>query len=52
MTSDEIKNHDGIAEVTGNDKTDCKSSEKIFERITVLETEICEAMFEFKTKFM
>ncbi|MBQ8760998.1 MAG: hypothetical protein IJZ06_06215 [Bacteroidales bacterium] len=52
MTTDEIKNHITISEETERDKTAYESSEEIFGRITYLETEICEAMFEFKTKFM
>ena len=52
MTTDEIKNRINIAEETEHDKTACESIEEIFGRITYLETEICEAMFEFKTKFM
>ena len=34
------------------EKVEYENSEDIFGRITFLETEICEAMFEFKTKFM
>ena len=52
MTSDDIKNHITIAEETERNKTAYESCEEIFGRITLLETEICEAMFEFKTKFM
>lgn len=52
MTPDDIKNHITIADETERDKTACESCEEIFGRITFLETEICEAMFEFKTKFM
>ena len=34
------------------EKVEYENSEDIFGRITFLETEICEAMFEFKIKFM